>query len=152
MAQTVQKGVKDASVGSKRKSTAAVSGPDSPVTKKAKTATARKSSGGKAPKPKAANTNDVSSGTSARARRLFLRISRRVFPNQLSVGESGDQPTQKKRMRFRPGTVALREVRKYQRSTDLLLRRLPFSRVVRLGSFCPTCKTFNTRSGTGDRS
>lgn len=32
--------------------------------------------------------------------------------------------------RFRPGTVALREIRKYQRSTDLLIRKLPFSRVV----------------------
>ncbi|KAM0787335.1 centromere-specific histone H3 CENP-A [Microbotryomycetes sp. NB124-2] len=33
--------------------------------------------------------------------------------------------------RFRPGTVALREIRKYQKSTDLLLQRLPFARVVR---------------------
>lgn len=33
--------------------------------------------------------------------------------------------------RFRPGTVALREIRKYQKSTDLLLRKLPFSRLVR---------------------
>ncbi|KAI0677594.1 histone-fold-containing protein [Trametes maxima] len=33
--------------------------------------------------------------------------------------------------RFRPGTVALREIRKYQKSTDLLIRKLPFSRVVR---------------------
>ncbi|KII95099.1 hypothetical protein PLICRDRAFT_98259, partial [Plicaturopsis crispa FD-325 SS-3] len=37
----------------------------------------------------------------------------------------------RKKHRFRPGTVALREIRKYQKSTDLLLRRLPFSRVVR---------------------
>ncbi|KAF8883683.1 histone-fold-containing protein, partial [Infundibulicybe gibba] len=33
--------------------------------------------------------------------------------------------------RFRPGTVALREIRKYQKSTDLLIQKLPFSRVVR---------------------
>lgn len=33
--------------------------------------------------------------------------------------------------RFRPGTVALREVRKYQKSTDLLLQKLPFERNVR---------------------
>lgn len=32
----------------------------------------------------------------------------------------------KKPHRFRPGTVALREIRKYQKSTDLLLRKLPF--------------------------
>jgi len=33
--------------------------------------------------------------------------------------------------RFKPGTVALREIRKFQKSTDLLLRRLPFARLVR---------------------
>ncbi len=33
--------------------------------------------------------------------------------------------------RFRPGTVALREIRKYQKSTELLLRKLPFQRLVR---------------------
>ena len=32
--------------------------------------------------------------------------------------------------RFRPGTVALREIRKYQKSTELLIRKLPFQRVV----------------------
>ena len=37
----------------------------------------------------------------------------------------------KKPHRFRPGTVALREIRKYQKSTDLLLRKLPFQRLVR---------------------
>ena len=36
-----------------------------------------------------------------------------------------------KKRRYRPGTVALREIRRYQRSTDLLLRKLPFQRVVR---------------------
>ncbi|KAF7300231.1 Histone-fold-containing protein [Mycena kentingensis (nom. inval.)] len=38
---------------------------------------------------------------------------------------------QPKKKRFRPGTVALREIRKYQKSTDLLLRKLPFARLVR---------------------
>ena len=33
--------------------------------------------------------------------------------------------------RFRVGTVALREIRKYQRSADLLIRKAPFHRVVR---------------------
>ena len=35
----------------------------------------------------------------------------------------------KKPHRFRPGTVALREIRKYQKSTDLLIRKLPFQRL-----------------------
>jgi len=33
--------------------------------------------------------------------------------------------------RFRPGTVALRQIRRYQKSTELLIRKLPFSRLVR---------------------
>ena len=36
-----------------------------------------------------------------------------------------------RRHRYRPGTVALREIKRYQKSTDLLLRKLPFSRLVR---------------------
>ena len=37
----------------------------------------------------------------------------------------------KRRARYRPGTLALREIRKYQRSTDLLLRKIAFQRLVR---------------------
>lgn len=37
----------------------------------------------------------------------------------------------RKKRRNRPGTVALREIRRYQRSTELLLRKLPFRRLVR---------------------
>ena len=37
----------------------------------------------------------------------------------------------KHKRRFRPGTVALREIKKYQRVTDMLLRRLPFQHLVR---------------------
>merc|ERR1719359_82727 len=48
----------------------------------------------------------------------------------------GTQPSQdrasiKKPHRYRPGVVALREIRKYQKSTELLLRKLPFQRLVR---------------------
>ena len=37
----------------------------------------------------------------------------------------------KKPHRYRPGTVALREIRRYQKSTDLLIRKLPFQRLVK---------------------
>ena len=37
----------------------------------------------------------------------------------------------RKPRRFRPGTVALREIRKYQKSTELLIKKLPFQRLVR---------------------
>ena len=55
-----------------------------------------------------------------------------------AVAGSGKAPRmqiyagQKKRrpQRYRPGTVALREIR-YQRSSELLIRRMPFQRLVR---------------------
>jgi histone H3 len=40
-------------------------------------------------------------------------------------------PRVKKPHRFRPGTQALREIRKYQRSTELVLKKMPFQRLVR---------------------
>ncbi|KAK3112273.1 centromeric DNA-binding histone H3-like protein cse4 [Teratosphaeriaceae sp. CCFEE 6253] len=55
-------------------------------------------------------------------------------PRRSSAGvsrmSSAISPARKK-MRYRPGTVALREIRKYQRSTELLMAKLPFSRLVR---------------------
>ena len=41
------------------------------------------------------------------------------------------QQLTKKPPRYRPGTVALREIRQYQKSTELLIRKLPFQRLVR---------------------
>ena len=32
---------------------------------------------------------------------------------------------------YRPGTLALREIRKYQKTTDLLIRKAPFIRLVK---------------------
>jgi len=37
----------------------------------------------------------------------------------------------KKPVRFQKGTLALREIRRYQKSTDLLVKKLPFQRIVR---------------------
>lgn len=48
----------------------------------------------------------------------------------LTLPAGGGAPSPKKKFRFKPGTVALREIRKYQKSTDLLIAKLPFSRVV----------------------
>lgn len=45
-------------------------------------------------------------------------------------GSAKDQHIRKPH-RFRPGTVALREIRHYQKSTELLIRKLPFQRLVR---------------------
>ena len=37
----------------------------------------------------------------------------------------------RKPRRYRPGTVALREIRRYQKSSELLIRKIPFQRLVR---------------------
>ena len=37
----------------------------------------------------------------------------------------------KKKQRYRPGALALKEIRRYQNSTELLIPRLPFQRIVR---------------------
>ncbi|KAH7394595.1 histone-fold-containing protein, partial [Pyrenochaeta sp. MPI-SDFR-AT-0127] len=46
-------------------------------------------------------------------------------------GKASKGTREKRPYRFKAGTVALREIRRYQKSTDLLLLKLPFSRVVR---------------------
>ena len=69
--------------------------------------TARKSTGGKAPRKS---------------------VATKAARKQQSTPGSGGI---KKPHRFRPGTVALREIRRYQKSTELLIRKLPFQRLVR---------------------
>ncbi len=44
-----------------------------------------------------------------------------------------DEIPQRKKRRARPGTVALREIRKYQGTVMNLIPKLPFQRLVRLG-------------------
>ena len=67
--------------------------------------TARKSTGGKVPRKK-----------------LAVKTGGEVNADGSSI---------KKPHRFRPGTVALREIRRYQKTTELLIRKLPFQRLVR---------------------
>ncbi|CAL8374270.1 unnamed protein product [Boreogadus saida] len=47
----------------------------------------------------------------------------------MALGES--PPGRRRRRRFRPGAKALMEIRKYQKSHTLLLRKVPFARLVR---------------------
>jgi histone H3 len=67
--------------------------------------TARKSTGGKAPR-----------------KMLATKAARKSAPARGGI---------KKPHRYRPGTVALREIRKYQKSTEFLIRKAPFQRLVR---------------------
>ncbi|KAG1678606.1 hypothetical protein FOA52_012613 [Chlamydomonas sp. UWO 241] len=66
---------------------------------------ARKSTRGKAPR-----------------KQLATKVARKSAPATGGV---------KKPHRSRPGTIALREIRKYQKSTELLINKLPFQRLVR---------------------
>ncbi|TKR62605.1 hypothetical protein L596_026538 [Steinernema carpocapsae] len=65
------------------------------------------------------------------------QINRRKGSPQAAGHQSRSQvgPRQRRRQkkphRYRPGTVALREIRRYQKSTELLIRKLPFQRLVR---------------------
>jgi len=47
--------------------------------------------------------------------------------------QTSNRPTSgiKKSRRYRPGTVALREIRRYQKSTNLLIPKAPFRNLVR---------------------
>ena len=45
--------------------------------------------------------------------------------------EGGVKDQQKKKNRFRPGTVTLREIKRYQKTVDMLLPRAPFQRLVK---------------------
>ena len=46
------------------------------------------------------------------------------------AGKKAPKGGVRKLYRFRPGTVALKEIRRYQKSTDLLIKKLPFQRLV----------------------
>jgi histone H3 len=57
--------------------------------------------------------------------------ARKQTINKASRKSSGRHHNVKRPHRYRPGTVALREIRKYQKSTELLIRKAPFGRLVR---------------------
>ncbi|KAG9079666.1 hypothetical protein FRC06_007599, partial [Ceratobasidium sp. 370] len=78
-------------------------------------ATARKSAGGKAPCKQLAHWHKSTGGKAPR-KQLTTKQARKPGP---------------KPHRFHPGTVTLREICCYQKSTELLIRKLPFQRLVR---------------------
>ena len=54
-----------------------------------------------------------------------------VADKTANKGKAPSAPGMKRPHRFKPGTVSLREIRRYQKSTELLIRKLPFQRLVR---------------------
>lgn len=57
----------------------------------------------------------------------------------------------RKKQRYKPGTVALREIRRYQKSTELLMAKLPFARLVGAPTF-PRRSRADADMMTGPRS
>lgn len=53
------------------------------------------------------------------------------FVQRRGSGADDRERQQRRKPRARPGTRALREIRRYQKSTELLIRKLPFARLVR---------------------
>ena len=54
-----------------------------------------------------------------------------TFAKKQPRSQTGPATTQQQPHRYRPGTVVLREIRRYQKSTELLICKLPFQRLVR---------------------
>jgi len=52
-------------------------------------------------------------------------------PRRQGVPQLGPRGGVKKPHRYRPGTVALREIHRFQKTTELLIRKAPFQHVVR---------------------
>nr|AAA20819.1 histone H3 [Aspergillus nidulans] len=70
-----------------------------------------------------ARKSSKSTGGKAPRKQLASKAARKAAPSTGGV---------KKPHRYKPGgTVALREIRRYQKSTELLIRKLPFQRLVR---------------------
>ena len=72
----------------------------------------------------------------ARTKRTSMKSVGGKRPMMLLASEaySNSVPTSggiKRPHRYRPGTVALREIRKYQKTTALLIHKHPFQRLVR---------------------
>ena len=103
----------------------------------------RKTVGGE-PKPSTSGSSQSRRKPSARSVREAQEELKRVLAKKReeerkkaaakAAKKSGQKaPTGgvKKRYRYRPGTVALKQIRRYQKTTELLIRKLPFQRLVR---------------------
>jgi len=82
--------------------------------------TARKSTGGKVPRKHLA--------TKAKRPKKPKNEGTEIYGDD---GEITGYEVKKRPHRYRPGTVALREIRRYQKSTELLIRKAPFQRLIR---------------------
>ncbi|KNH04236.1 histone H3 [Perkinsela sp. CCAP 1560/4] len=78
-----------------------------------------------------ARTKESSRKSTGKLPREVLVTKGKKSTSGKASSQASSSTNMKKPFRFRPGTVALRDIRRYQRGTDLLLRKLPFQRIVR---------------------
>lgn len=66
--------------------------------------------------------------TKAVAKKSAEKPSKKNLHSQKVARKSAPVTTGVKKRRWRPGTVALREIKRYQKTTDLLIQKAPFQR------------------------
>ena len=64
------------------------------------------------------------------ARKDEVGRKRSAFAKKQPSSQTGQATVQQQPHRYQPGTVALREIRRYQKSTELLICKLPFQHLV----------------------
>ena len=88
-----------------------------------------------AKKPAKRNVNNNAAATTTTTTTTTTIVPRPTTSRKSLLANRRPPPSagvaKKRKHRFKAGTVALREIRKYQKSTDLLIRKLPFQRLVR---------------------
>lgn len=85
------------------------------------------------------NSSMARTKTTARKSSTGMKKPRKEFINAKTAKKTAgaeqknkqESTVARKGSRYKPGTIALREIRKYQKSTDCLLPKLPFQRLVR---------------------
>ena len=80
------------------------------------------------PVPKSKTTTAAAAVSKKPRKQLAATAAKKVPKKTAAAAAAG---AKREKSRYRPGTVALREIRRYQRSTELLIRKLPFQRLVR---------------------
>ena len=76
--------------------------------------------------------------TKCTARKDEVGKKRSIFAKKQPRSQTGQAMAQQQPHRYWPGMVVLREIRRYQKSTELLIRKLPFQCLVReiLQGYC----------------
>ena len=82
------------------------------------------------PKP-GTSQSDPKPGTSKKDDSIKNRRKQQEQKRREDALRKNTGGVKKPRRRYRPGTLALLEIRRYQKSTDLLIKKLPFQQLVR---------------------